>query len=132
MPSSPRSPQPRQPSQPPGGPQPSQGEQLWRSTFYGFSALMAAFALVDLDAGRLAHGIGDAGVTCLLLSLMGQFPFVRAIVQAGARDASTDAREKLLRAAEQTRDASPWAERLSQAGWMLLLGSLLLRLAGVD
>lgn len=108
----------------------SPGERLWRSAFFGSSALMGALALVDFDAGRLAHGLGDAGVACLMMSLMGQFPFVRAMVEAGSREAPAKAREDLLREAERLRLANPWAGRLSQAGWMLLLASLALRAVG--
>jgi hypothetical protein len=104
---------------------------MWRNGFYGLSALMAALALVDFDAGRFAHGLGDAGVACLMLSLMSQFPFVRAVVEAGTRDAPDRSREVLLREAERLRTAHPWAERLSQAGWLLLLASLALRLTGL-
>lgn len=129
---SPKAPQPGPAGRPPGRPAPTQGERLWRNAFFGFSALMAAFALVDFDAGRFAHGLGDAGVTCLLLSLMSQFPFVRAIVAAGGSHTPSGAREQLLREAEQMRREHPWTERLSQVGWMLLLASLLLRVTGVD
>jgi hypothetical protein len=92
---------------------------------------MAAFALVDFDAGRLAHGLGDAGVACLMLSLMTQFPFVRALVESGARDVPARAREESLRDADRLRAANPWADRLNHAGWMLLLTSLALRLTGL-
>ena len=124
------------PPQPPrrgsAKPHPSQGELLWRGAFYGLSALMAALALVDFDAGRFAHGLADAGVASLMLSLLSQFPFVRAIVDAGARDEPKRSREDLLREAERLRAANPWAERLSHVGWMFLLASLVLRLAGID
>jgi hypothetical protein len=127
-------PSPNTPRQPPRrGPakiEPTQGEILWRSAFYGLSALMAALALTDFDAGRFAHGLGDAGVACLMLSLMTQFPFVRAMVEAGSQEPSARAREALLREAERLRAASPWPERLSRAGWMLLLSSFALRLIG--
>jgi hypothetical protein len=93
---------------------------------------MGALALVDFDAGRFAHGLGDAGVACLMLSLMTRFPFVRAMVEAGARDTREQSREALMREAERLRSASPWAERLSHAGWMLLLASLALRLFGAN
>jgi len=106
------------------------GEALWRNAFFIFSALMGAMALTDFDAGRFAHGLGDAGVACLMLSLMTQFPFVRAMVQAGSNEAPGTAREKLLLEAERLRAANPWAERLSHLGWMLLLASLALRLIG--
>lgn len=108
----------------------SQGERAWRNAFFLFSASMAALALVDFDAGRFAHGLGDVGVACLMLSLIGQFPFVRAMVGAGSRDSPAKARDELLREAERLRLANPWAERLSHAGWMLLLASFALRLLG--
>lgn len=119
--------------QPPGRDRPgpvTQGERVWRQAFFVFSALMAALAMIDFDAGRFAQGLGDAGVACLMLSLMGQFPFLRAMVAAGSRDAPTQAREELMREAERLRLANPWAGRLSHAGWMLLLASLTLRLTG--
>jgi hypothetical protein len=103
-------------------------ERAWRNVFFYLSAVMGALALVDLDAGRYAHGMGDAGVACLMLSLMTQFPFVQAMVRADSRAKS---RDELLREAEKLRDAHPWTERVSAAGWLLLLTSLLLRAAGV-
>jgi len=106
------------------------GERLWRNAFFAFSALMAGLAMVDFEAGRFAQGLGDVGVACLMLSLLGQFPFLRAMVAAGVRDAPAKAREDLLREAERLRLANPWAARLSHAGWMLLLASLALRLTG--
>jgi hypothetical protein len=122
-----------QQSRPPGPTKPvSQGEAIWRNGFFASSALMGALALVDFDAGRLAHGLGDAGVACLMLSLMTQFPFVRAVVEAGSRGARPQSRDALMRKAERLRAANPWAERLSHAGWMLLLASLALRLIGVQ
>ncbi|MGE5336725.1 MAG: hypothetical protein ACM3PU_02795 [Gemmatimonadota bacterium] len=110
-------------------PKESTHERTWRNVFFYFSALMGALALVDFDAGRLAHGMGDAGVACLMLSLMTQFPFVRAIVRS---DAGTKSRDDLLREVEKLRNAHPWADRLSAAGWLLLLASLVLRAAGVS
>jgi hypothetical protein len=104
-------------------------ELTWRNVFFYLSAMMGAFALVDFDAGRFAHGMGDAGVACLLLSLMTQFQFVRAIVRT---DASAKSRDELLREVEKVRSAHPWAERASAAGWLLLLTSLVLRAAGID
>lgn len=121
---------PQQPSQRGPAAPISSGERAWRNAFFLFSALMAALALVDFDAGRFAHGLGDMGVACLMLSLMGQFPFVRAMVDAGSRESSAKTRDELLREAERLRVANPWAERLSHAGWMLLLASFALRLLG--
>lgn len=93
---------------------------------------MGALALVDLDAGRVAQGMGDAGVAFLLLSLMSQFPFVRAVVTAGAKENNTQTRQKLLAEAERVRAENPWADRFSRTGWALLIGSLVLRIAGVN
>lgn len=121
---------PRQPPQSGPAAPVSQGERAWRNAFFLFSALMAALALVDFEAGRFAHGLGDVGVVCLMLSLMGQFSFVRAMVSAGSREAPAKSRDELLREAERLRLANPWAERLSHAGWMLLLASFALRLLG--
>jgi hypothetical protein len=106
------------------------GEQLWHNLFFYFSAFMAALALVDLSSGRLAHAMGDAGVACLLVSLMNQYRVVRAVI-AQSREPQPE-RGELLREAERLRAEHPWIERASGAGWMLLLGSLALRLAGVQ
>lgn len=108
----------------------SRGERAWSNSFFVFSALMTALALVDFEAGRFAHGLGDVGVACLMLSLMGQFPFMRAMVKAGSREAPAKSREELVREVERLRLANPWAARLSHAGWMLLLTSFALRLLG--
>jgi len=119
------------PSAPRGGPlRQTPGERMWYQVFYTLSALMAALALVDFTAGRFAQGLGDVGVACLMLSLMGQFPFLRAMVAAGSSGAPEKAREELLREAQRLRLANPWAARLSHAGWLLLLASLALRLVG--
>jgi len=104
-------------------------ERLWSSLFFCFSAVMGAFALVSFDAGRLAGAAGDAGVSCLMLSLGSQFPMVRAIVGAASRQVSP---AKLQEEAERVRSAHPWSERIAAAGWSLLFGSLLLRALGVD
>lgn len=107
---------------------PNPHELTWRRVFFYLSAVMAALALVDFDAGRLAHGLGDAGVACLMLSLMDQFPFVRAMVRAGP---GAKSREDLLREMEKLRAAQPWVDRVAAAGWLLLLMSLVLRAAGI-
>jgi hypothetical protein len=104
-------------------------EKLWRAVFFWFSAMMGAFALVDLEAGRLAGAAGDAGVCCLMLSLMHQWPMVRALVGAASKRASV---EQLQREAERLRGAHPWTERVATAGWGLLFASLLLRAMGMD
>jgi hypothetical protein len=107
----------------------SRGESTWRRVFFLLSAVMAALALVDVSAGRIAHALGDFGVTCLLLSLMTRFPFIRAFVDASERP---DGREVLMREAERLRKAQPWTARVSASGWALMLISLLLRLAGAQ
>lgn len=108
-------------------PKRSTGERLWRNTLFAASALMAALALLDLDRGRVAGGIGDAGVACLMLSLLPQFPFLQAIVAAGERP-----REQLLRDLERVRNQNPWADRVGAVGWVLLASSLVLRALGVE
>lgn len=104
-------------------------ERLWRALFFWLSAVMAGFALVELDAGRLAGAAEDAGVSCLMLSLMNQFPVVRAIVGAASTRASPS---ELRRASERVRSTQPWTEHLASVGWTLLLGSLILRALGAD
>jgi hypothetical protein len=102
---------------------------LWRTVFFWLSALTAAFVLVDLDAGRWAGAAGNAGVCCLMLSLMHQFPVVKAIARAATKRASPS---ELQRESEKLRRASPWTERLAGVGWALLLASLLLQAFGID
>ena len=104
-------------------------EQIWRNGFFGLSAAMGAFALLALQAGRLAGAAGDAGVACLMISLMNQFPLVKALLGAASRRASPS---QLQREAERLRSAHPWTERMTSVGWSLLFGSLLLRILGVD
>jgi hypothetical protein len=103
---------------------------MWRNSFFYFSAFMGALALLDFDAGRIAHGMGDAGVAFLLLSLLPQFPFVRAVVGGGNADGQS--RERLLAEAERFRAENPWSDRFSRAGWTLLLASLVLRALGMS
>lgn len=112
------------------------GERIWRNTFFVLSAVMGALALVDFDAGRFSHGLGDLGAAVLTLSLTVQFPFVRAIVRASAAQSSNQAdalkrREQLLAQAAKLRTENPWADHAGRAGWTLLAISLLLRIAGV-
>ena len=101
------------------------------------SAAMAASALVDFEAGRVGNGLGDLGAAVLMLSMMVQFPFLRAVVKAsGEQEAASPElvrkrREELMKQAEQVRAANPWAERAGRAGWVLLAVSLLLRIGGV-
>jgi hypothetical protein len=105
------------------------GERLWHRTFFGLSATMGAFALVDLDAGRVAGAAGGAGVTCLMLSLMNRFPMVRAIIGAASRRVSP---ADLEREAERLRGAHPWTERIASVGWALLFASLMLKALGLQ
>jgi hypothetical protein len=110
---------------PPQDPQ----ERLWRNLLFGFSAAMGGLALVDLDAGRLAGAAGDAGAACLMISLIHQYPVVRAILGSAS---GSESPERLQREAERLRSAHPWTERVASVGWSLLFGSLLLRALGVD
>ncbi len=113
------------------------GERIWRNTFFVLSAVMGGLALVDFDAGRFPHGLGDLGASVLTLSLTVQFPFVRAIVKASGEQSSSQAgalkrREQLLQQAAKLRAENPWADRAGRAGWTLLAISLLLRVIGAD
>jgi hypothetical protein len=114
----------------------SSAERIWRRTFFFVSAMMAALALVDFDAGRFSHGLGDLGVAILMLSLTVQFPFVRAIVKASASPSTGTAdalkqREQLLQQAAKLRAENPWADHAGRTGWILLTVSLLLRVLGI-
>jgi len=104
------------------------GERFWRRAFYLFSAGLAASALVELTGLRYASAMGDIGMTCLMVSLIPQFPFVRAIVLGTRRQQS---HEDLLRDLERARTSSPWAETASAAGWLLLGASVALRAFGL-
>lgn len=115
---------------------PTFGERMWRNTFFVLSAVIGALALVDFDAGRFSHGLGDLGAAVLTLSLTVQFPFVRAIVKASAAQSGSTAealkrREQLLQQAAKLRAENPWADHAGRAGWALLAISLLLRVSGV-
>ena len=117
--------------------QPTSGERIWRLTLFVLSAAMAASALVDFDAGRAGKALGDLGVSVLMLSMMVQFPFLRAIARASKEqdnaspERARKQREELLKQAEQVRAANPWAEHAGRAGWALLAVSLILRVAGI-
>lgn len=116
---------------------PSNGERIWRMALFVLSAAMAASALVDFEAGRLGNGLGDLGVSVLMLSMMVQFPFLRAVVKASSEQDKTSPervrkqREELMKEAEQVRAANPWADYAGRAGWALLAISLVLRIGGV-
>lgn len=96
-----------------------------------FSAAMAAGAFVDLEVGRIASAMGDAGVSCLMFSLMNQFPLVRALLASPETDKTTS-KDAIRREAERLREAHPWSERVAAAGWTLFLSSMALRILGVD
>lgn len=117
-------------------PNPGAGERIWRHTFFVLSAGMGALALVDFDAGRFSHGLGDLGAAVLTLSLTVQFPFVRAIIKASAEQTTQSEalkrRQLLLEQAAKLRAQNPWANHAGRAGWVLLAVSLLLRLGGVS
>jgi hypothetical protein len=115
---------------------PDAGERIWRGALFVISAAMAASALVDFDAGRLAKGLGDLGAASLMLSMMVQFPFLRAIVKASsAQDTASPERlrrqrEDLEKQAAKVRATNPWADRAGRAGWALLIISFVLRISG--
>jgi hypothetical protein len=111
-------------STPPNG----DGERFWRRAFFLLSAAMGAYALCQLTIGRLAGALGDVGMTCLMISLIPQFPFVRAII-SGAR--GNQSQQQLLQDLERVRAQSPWAETASAAGWLFLGASFVLRAFGV-
>jgi hypothetical protein len=119
---------------PPAG-EPTQGERVWRNTFFVLSSALAGLALVQFDAGRLANGLGDLGASVLMLSLIAQFPFIRAVIRAsadsqGSPQQSKRRQEELLQQAAQLKAAHPWSDRAGRAGWVLLGVSLVLRFAG--
>jgi hypothetical protein len=120
---------------PSSAPAPSSAERLWRNTFFVLSAVLAGLALVQFDAGRFAQGLGDLGASVLMLSLIAQFPFVRAVIKASAEDDGSPERarrrqQELLQQAAQLKAAHPWADIAGRAGWVLLGVSLVLRFAG--
>lgn len=115
-------------------PQPlSTGERIWRAAFFFLSAASGAAALAAFDAGRWATGLGDVGVTVLMLGLLVQFPFVRAFLTAGSNNSDpAKAREAVLAVAEELRRRFPWTDSASRVGWLLLAGSLALRILGYE
>jgi hypothetical protein len=122
-------------SSPPAAPTP--GERIWRNTFFMLSALLAALALVQLDAGHLAQGLGDLGASVLMVSLISQYPFVRAVIRASADDDGTPERakrrhEELMKQAAELKAAHPWSDVAGRAGWVLLGISLVLRFSGAS
>ena len=101
------------------------------------SAAMAGAAFVDFEAGRFGNGLGDLGAAVLMLSMMVQFPFLRAVLKASGEQAAASPervrkqREELMKQAEQVRAANPWAEHAGRTGWVLLAVSLVLRVGGI-
>ena len=117
-------------------PGPSSAERSWRWALYFLSAAMAASALVDFEAGHFGKGLGDLGAAVLMLSMMVQFPFLRAIIRVSREQSATPERlrkqqEELAQQANKMRAAHPWADAANRAGWTLLALSLVLRIAGV-
>jgi hypothetical protein len=116
---------------------PGNGERVWRTAMFVLSAAMAASALVDFEAGRLGNGLGDLGASVLMLSMMVQFPFLKAVIKVSAEQdkASPERvrkqREELAKQAEDVRSANPWADYAGRAGWALLAISLVLRVGGL-
>jgi hypothetical protein len=106
----------------------TEGERTWRAFFYLMSAAMAGYALLQIGAGRFAAALGDLGVACLMISLIPQFPFIRAIL---VRRDPAQAQDQVLRDLERVHAQSPWAESVSAAGWILLGMSFLLRALGM-
>ncbi len=116
-------------------PPPTSGERLWRNIFFVLSAALAGLALVQFEAGRWARGLGDLGAAVLMISLISQFPFLRAVIRASAEDDGTPERarrrhEELMRQAAQLKAAHPWSDIAGRAGWVLLGISLVLRFSG--
>jgi pyridoxal/pyridoxine/pyridoxamine kinase len=119
----------------PPAPEPTAGERVWRNTFFVLSSTLAGLALVQFDAGRIANGLGDLGASVLMLSLISQFPFIRAVIRAsadseGSQEQSKRRQEELMQQAAQLKAAHPWSDMAGRAGWVLLGVSLVLRLAG--
>jgi hypothetical protein len=113
------------------------GERIWRNTFFVLSATLAALALTQFDAGRMAHGLGDLGASVLMVSLIAQFPFVRAVIRASAEHDGTPDRakrrqEELMKQAAQLKAEHPWSDVAGRAGWVLLGISLVLRFTGAS
>ena len=111
------------------------GERVWSHSFFALSAILAAMALVQFSAGHFALGLGDLGASILMLSLMSQFPFLRAIVRASAEENASPERirrrrEELLQQAAQLKAAHPWSDVAGRTGWILLGVSLVMRVVG--
>lgn len=119
----------------PRGQPPTPGERAWHMVFFVLSATLAALALVEFEAGRISHALGDLGAAVLMISLMSQYPFIRAVIRASAEDDGSPERarrrhEELMRQAAELKAAHPWSDRAGRAGWVLLGISLVLRFTG--
>jgi hypothetical protein len=119
----------------PQGQPPASGERAWHAVFFVLSATLAALALVEFDAGRISHALGDLGAAVLMISLISQYPFIRAVIRASAEDDGSPEKarrrhEELMRQAAELKAAHPWSDRAGRAGWILLGISLVLRFTG--
>jgi hypothetical protein len=119
----------------PQGQPPAPGERAWHAVFFVLSATLAALALVEFDAGRISHALGDLGAAVLMISLISQYPFIRAVIRASAEDDGSPEKarrrhEELMRQAAELKAAHPWSDRAGRAGWILLGISLVLRFTG--
>jgi len=124
--------QQRKPAAAPAG---STGQRVWQNTFFLLSAVLGGLALLQFDAGHLAHALGDLGASVLMISLISQYPFVRAVLRASAEEDVSPERakrrqEELMKQAAQLKAEHPWSEMAGRAGWVLLGISLVLRFTG--
>jgi len=120
---------------PAAAPAASTGQRVWQNTFFLLSAVLGGLALLQFDAGHLAHALGDLGASVLMISLISQYPFVRAVLRASAEEGVSPERakrrqEELMKQAAQLKAEHPWSEMAGRAGWVLLGISLVLRFTG--
>jgi len=120
---------------PAAAPAASTGQRVWQNTFFLLSAVLGGLALLQFDAGHLAHALGDLGASVLMISLISQYPFVRAVLRASAEEGVSPERakrrqEELMKQAAQLKAEHPWSDIAGRAGWVLLGISLVLRFTG--
>jgi hypothetical protein len=120
---------------PAAAPAASTGQRVWQNTFFLLSAVLCGLALLQFDAGHLAHALGDLGASVLMVSLISQYPFVRAVLRASAEENVSPERakrrqEELMKQAAQLKAEHPWSDVAGRAGWVLLGISLVLRFTG--
>jgi hypothetical protein len=120
---------------PAAAPAASTGQRVWQNTFFLLSAVLGGLALLQFDAGHLAHALGDLGASVLMISLISQYPFVRAVLRASAEENVSPERakrrqEELMKQAAQLKAEHPWSDVAGRAGWVLLGISLVLRFTG--